>query len=390
MHFIKRTSFCKTSVLHKRHNVQLAWNGCIDNPSEGLCTGDNIEERMASEIQSVRDKWSQTSAPVEFGPRPSNKKHCSGIHNYVSSIGSKKYIPVNDTIPADYYYDGGAQLEIVSSTTTPQSSYISSEPSSGAEGGVTFGTYVDVQNRALHTERATFKVCYLIAPKAAKEWDDKLNQWRDEQAQLEIDDLLIEKKEELNRFLASDQARATIERRIMEDFFGVTPIQDCGALITRLRRLFDFDSMCFSLLPSWNEMGEGCQKAFPVTLYTAKCLHFYLPIKEGMELEASILLASVNAIGWNSQFVPQLMTYINQIDNMRSTLYNRAFDPTGWDVKFDQPNGYDITPYDSNSPNWSAAHESDLNYELLGAFTINVPCGERVDPRPGLCGNEGQ
>lgn len=383
--YVKRTSYCKTSVIHKRHDVQLAWNGCIENPARDLCTPDNISTKHAEDLQTIRDKWNNASAPLEFGPRPENEKRCTGIHTYNSWTGSKKQVPVNDTIPAGWYYVGGAQLEIMSSTTTPQPSYVSNQPNLGSIGGITFDTYVDVKNKLAHEEKATVRVCYIIAPQAAKDWDVKANRWRDEQAQKEIDEFLAEETKKLNQFLATDQARASIERRIMEDFYGVTPIEDCCKLIARLRKLFDFDNMGYSLLPSWNELGEGCQKAFPVNLYTAKCLHFYLPINAGMESEAISLLASINAIPWSLQLAPQIFAYVQQIRNMRAILYNRLFDPTGWDVKFDQPKGYDMTKYDTSSPNWSADHESDLNCELLGAFTINIPCGERIDKRPLLC-----
>lgn len=383
MHFIKRTSFCKTSVLHKRHNVQLAWNGCIDNPSEGLCTGENLEEKLAGELQTIREKWNRAAVPSEFGEEPKDKKVVTSINTRNNNpLGVWWRENISDTIPAGWFYVGGTADAHIDASVQVQGERVESQPNHGATGTVTFTTRVDTRStrKPIYT-----KFSYLIRSANAQEWHDRVNQWRAEQAQQEIDIFLEEKKEELNKFLASDQARATIERRIMEDFFGVTSGQDCCSLITRLRKLFDFDAMCFSLLPAWNNQGDGCQKAFPVTLYTADCLHFYLPIKEGMELEASILLVSVNAIGWSNQFAPQLLAYINRINTMRSTLYKRAFDPAGWDVKFDQPNGYDMTPYDSSSPDWSAAHESDLNYELLGAFTINVPCGERVDPRPALC-----
>ena len=193
------------------------------------------------------------------------------------------------------------------------------------------------------------------------------------------------KKLELDAFLETDQAHQAIVRRIYQDYFGVTSIEDCCKLIAKIQKIFDFNSLCYSLLPSWNELGEGCQKSQSVNIYNAKCLHFYLPVKEGKEIEAIALLVSINAIPWNSQLAAQILAYVNQIQNMRDTIYNRDFDPTGWDVKFDQPKGYDMTPYDTANPDWSSAFETSRNYEVLGAFTINVPCGERLEPRPLLC-----
>ena len=388
--YVKRTSYCKTSVVHKRHDVQLAWNGCIENPARDLCTPDNISARHAEDIQAIRDKWNNASAPAEFGPRPQGRKECTSLHYkkwgrlYVGtreSIGHFQF-----PIPNGYSYQGGsASVQITrkdGELDIPP--VIFNQPQNGAAGNVNFKAQVIIKNNS-GSEFVEFKVCFNIIPDAAVEWDKMVNVWRDEQAQKEIDEFLAAKIEKLNQFLATDQARASIERRIMQDFYGVTPIEDCCKLIARLRKLFDFDNMGYSLLPSWNELGEGCQKAFPVNLYTAKCLHFYLPIHAGQESEAISLLASINAIPWSTQLAPQIFAYVQQIRNMRATLYNRLFDPTGWDVKFDQPKGYDMTKYDISSPNWSADHESDLNCELLGAFTINIPCGERIDKRPLLC-----
>jgi hypothetical protein len=388
--YVKRTSYCKTSVIHKRHDVQLAWNGCIEDPARDLCTPDNISTKHAEDLQAIRDRWNNASAPAEFGPRPTGKKECTGLHykkwgsGYIGtreSIGHFQF-----PIPVGWSYEGGsASVQITQKdgelAILP---VIFNQPQNGATGSANFKAQVIIKNNR-GSEFVEFKVCFNIIPNAAVEWHKKVNTWRDEQAQKEIDEFLAEETKKLNQFLATDQARASIERRIMEDFYGVTPIEDCCKLIARLRKLFDFDNMGYSLLPSWNELGEGCQKAFPVNLYTAKCLHFYLPINAGQESEAISLLASINAIPWSPQLAPQIFAYVQQIRNMRATLYNRLFDPTGWDVKFDQPKGYDMTKYDTSSPNWSSDHESDLNCELLGAFTINIPCGERIDKRPLLC-----
>jgi hypothetical protein len=387
--YVKRTSYCKTSVIHKRHNVQLAWSGCIDNPARDLCTPNTIEEKHAAELQAIRDKWKNTSAPFEFGTEPRGKKVCTVTSKSEQNIvvgASNHKLTFGFTIPDEWSYKGGsAAVEIIDYNASPESWNMLSTPSNGARGAVRFDAQVLTKNRGLNKEWVSFKVCFNIIPDAAVEWHNRVNTWREEQAQREIDEFLAKETEKLTQFLATDQARSAIERRILQDYFGITSIEECCRLIARLRKVFDFDTMGYSLLPSWNELGEGCQKAFPVNLYTAKCLHFYLPINAGMEREAISLLASVNAIPWSAQLAPQIFAYVQQIQNMRTTLYNRLFDPVGWNVKFDQPKGYDMTKYDTTSQNWSAAHESDLNYELLGAFTINVPCGERIDKRPLLC-----
>jgi len=388
--YVKRKSYCKTSVIHKRHDVQLAWQGCIDNPARDLCTPDNLETKHADDIQAIRDKWKNTSAPAEFGPRPSGKKECTSSHkdfNHPLHTGVSKFRQdFSFTIPNGWSYEqNSASVDVMNNSSGVEERLIYSQPIGGARGGVSFDASVILDNRWPKKEEVIFRVCFNIIPDSAVDWDNIVSSWREEQAQKEIDAFLAEETEKLNQFLATDQARASVERRIMEDFFGVTPIEDCCKLIARLRKLFDFDNMGYSLLPAWNELGDGCQKSFPVNLYTAKCLHFYLPINAGMEREALPLLASINAIPWSTQLAPQIFAYVQQIQNMRATLYNRLFDPTGWDAKFDQPKGYDMTKYDTTSTNWSADHESDLNCELLGAFTINVPCGERIDKRPLLC-----
>ena len=383
--YVKRTSYCKTSVIHKRHDVQLAWNGCIDNPARDLCTPDNLDIRHAEDLQAIRDKWENASVPVEFGAEPKDRNLETYTHKRDNNIAGVWYRPsISHQIPDGWFYIGDTADAHVDASVKVQGDRIESQPTHGDTGSVTFVTRVDTRptRKPIYT-----KISFKIRSLDAQNWYDKVNAWRDEQAQKEIDEFLAKETEKLNKYLATDQARASIERRIMEDFYGVTPIEDCCRLIARLRKLFDFENMGYSLLPSWNELGEGCQKAFPVNLYTAKCLHFYLPVNAGMESEAVSLLASINAIPWSPQLAPQIFAYVQQIQNMRATLYNRLFDPTGWDVKFDQPKGYDMTKYDTSSQNWSADHESDLNCELLGAFTINVPCGERIDKRPLLCEN---
>ncbi len=388
--YIKRASFCKTSVLHRRHNVQLAWSGCIENPAKDLCRPDNLETKYSSEIQAIRDKWNQQSPPGDFGNRPSGKKMCTNVHSANNSIfntGTPDFTqPFQATIPNGWSYEANsASISIIEHSTQVDTKRILQQPNGGDTGGVSFLAQVILKNRGFKVEKVKFKVCFNIIPEAAATWDTRVAQWRKEQAQKEIDQFLAEKLESLNEFLLSDQARASIERSIMEKYFGVQNADDCCHLISRLRKLFDFDHICYTLLPSWNDAGEGCQRSNPVTLYTAKCLHFYVPMHEGRELEAVRLLVSINAIPWNGNLASQIIAYISQIQNLRATVYNRVFDPTGWDVKLDQPNSYELTPYDAAGPNWSADFESGLNYELLGAFTMNIPCGERIEKRPLLC-----
>lgn len=388
--YMRRKGYCKTSVIHSRHNVQLAWTGCIDDPAKDLCTPDNIKEKHTAQIQAIKNKWVNSAAPIEFGPRPKGKKVCTDVRESRRNVvfgASTHRLDFDFTIDPGWSYESGsASIIIVDTNSTPVGNpFFLNQPNNGSRGAINFDAQVLIKNLGGKSEWVSFKVCFNVIPDSAVEWDTKVDAWKDEKAQEEIDAFLAEKTEELNAFLATDQARATIERQIMQNYFGVTTIEDCCKLIARLRKLFDFDSLCFSLLPSWNEMGDGCQKSFPVNIYTAKCLHFYLPVREGHEMEAVILLASINAIPWNAQLIPQIMAYVNQIQTMRDTVYNRTFDPTGWDVKFDLPKGYDMTPYDTTSTNWLADFESMLNYELLGAFTINVPCGERLEPRPLLC-----
>jgi len=388
--YMTRKSYCKTSVLHKRHNIQLAWSGCLENPAKDLCTPDNIEEKYAREIQAIRDKWNSSPAPVDCGPRPAGRKMCTEIYsgfNHPLHIGPSIFNQqFQASIPSGWSYENNsASIKINQHSSAVLNKLIWQQPAGGDRGGVAFTAEVTLDNRYVRRESISFGVCFNTISDEAVEWDKKVEKYRQEEAQKEIDEFLSGKLAELNEFLLSDQAKALIEKKIMEKYFGVQNVDDCCHLIARLRNLFDFDRMCYSLLPTWNEYGEGCQKNNPVTLFTAKCLHFYLPMYEGREFEAVQLLVSINAIPWNGNLATQIFAYINQIQTMRATLFNRVFDPTGWDVKTDQPLGYEMTPYDTVDPNWKTAYESDLNYQLIGAYTINIPCGERTEKRPLLC-----
>jgi len=246
--YVKRKSYCKTSVIHKRHDVHLAWNGCIDNPARDLCTPDNLEVRHAEDIQAIRDRWSNASAPAEFGPEPQGRKECTSLHYKkwgVLFIGTRESIGhFQFPIPAGWSYEGGsASVQITrkdGELDIPP--VIFNQPQNGATGNANFKAQVIIKNNR-GSEFVEFKVCFNIIPDTAVEWYNKVNTWRDEQAQKEIDAFLAEETKKLNQFLATDQARAAVERRIMEDYFGVTPIQDCCKLIARLRKLFDFDNM---------------------------------------------------------------------------------------------------------------------------------------------------
>jgi len=387
--YIRRQTWCKTSVIHKRTNVQLAWSGCIEQPGRDLCTPDNIEARMEPTIKAIREKWSQSSAPSEFGQRPANQSRRIDGGRYSDWQGES----INDlflagSIPSGFTYFGNAAVEVYDNTTAVESAFVKEAPTAGATGGVQFIVEVNLENKWAHQEKAKFSVVFEIAPLAAQEWDKKVEAWRKSKADEEIAKLLQEKKEELNMFLASEQAHAAIIRRIMEDYFSVSTADSCCELIKRLHKLFDFENLCFTIYPAWNASGTGCQASQPPTIYTASCLSFFLPIFPGMESEAFAMLGAIGAIPWSTDLLSQYAAYALQAEQMRDTLYERAFNPSGWSEKFDKPYGYHVTPYNTNSPDeWSADHETSLNYEVIDAFTITTPCGGfRIDPRPMLCG----
>ena len=191
----------------------------------------------------------------------------------------------------------------------------------------------------------------------------------------------------LNEFLLSDRVAALIEKQIFEKYFGTDGTAECCALIARIRSVFDFGLLSYTLLPNWNEFGTGCQNTDPVTIYTAKCLNFYLPIKPGKEWDALAILISINVIPANAALLAQIAGYITSVVNLRDTVFNRLFDPTGWEDEIDGPHGYDLTPYNTaNTTEWNAAFESSLNYQLIDINVVTVPCGGvRKELRTNIC-----
>lgn len=390
--YISRDSYCVNSIILKRTNVQLAWSDCIDSPGKDLCRPDNLTEVLSEEIKNIKDKWSTSPAPAIFGSRPGNQSICTA-----SSTVDKRGLIFGDNVqfdetivglvpPNGAYISGSAIITVLNSDTDVVSRQVLSQPGSGASGNITFSVKIVVNNKFLNKEWVTYKVCFEVSTAEATAYDNAVNQWRNEQAESEIADLLANEKDKLNDFLLSDKAASVIEKRIFEDFFALTTIDDCCKLIRHIKRIFDFDKLCFSLEPSWDTSGTGCQTADPVSIYTAKCLKFYLPIKEGQEWRALTTLLSINAIPSSSSVLNQIHGYINQINDLRSTVFNRAFNPAGWDVKIDSPNGYNLTPYDTIDDVWNTEFETKLNFQLIDVHTVAIPTGSvRVDLRSDLC-----
>lgn len=386
LNFIKRRTYCKASVIHRRHNVHLAWSGCLENPAADLCSPANIEEKMADEIARIRDKWSKAQAPSEFGPEPIKKNVCTPYHIRKNNTLGVWYRPsFTYAIPTGWEYVGGSADGHVEASVKVQGDRVESQPSDGATGTVHLSMRTDTRST---NKEVRSKICFDIRPSNARDWYDRVNAWRDQQAGADIDALLNAKKEELNKFLLSDQAKQVVIKAILKKYFGIDGLDDYCKSLRVIYDLFDFDKTCFTLLPSWNATEDGCPSAFPVNLFTARCLTFYVPMMEGREMEALARLAAINAVPWTAQLFGQYLAYINQIDQMRATQFATTFDPTGWDVKFDQPHGgYEMTPYDTANTDWHAEHEGmSRDHLVINAFTINVPTlGYRIDPLPLLC-----
>lgn len=392
MHVVERQPHCVYSVIHKRTDVHLAWSGCIDDPGSDLCRPDNIEQKHAAQIQAIRDKWSVAVAPGSFGPRPANEHMCTGQAGAddMGVFGADNVtfnLAISTSIPSGYsYVAGSASITVLDSDTDVTSTAITSEPGSGASGQLSFGAQVIVNNKAFNRESVSIKICFYAAPPSAAQWDAAVNAWREQQAQIEIDQLIATEITELNEFLLSDRVNAVIEQRILKEFFGVENIHDCCNLIRTIRSVFDFNLLSFALLPSWNDIGSGCQTTEPVTIYTARCLQFYLPVVAGKEWEAIAMLMAINVVPNDSQLLAAVAGYISSIVDMRNTLFDRAFDPSGWDVKIDGPTGYLLTPYDTSDAQWASAFESSLNYQLIDVNVVTVPVGgPRKEIRPNIC-----
>lgn len=393
LHFIEREAHCVYSVIHKRTNAHLAWSGCLDNPGGALCTPDNLEEKHSAQIQAIKDKWSKISAPASFGPRPANVRICTpeasqdgwgfpGNDNVTFTASVQALIPVGHG-----YVDGSASVTIIDSDTDVTSTAITSQPGAGGSGTVQFGVEILVNNKLANKEWVRFQICFDATPPEVAAYDAKVDQWRKDQAQAEIDALLAEELKHLDDFLLSDRVATLIEKQIFEKYFGTASTADCCALIARIRSIFDFSLLSYTLLPNWNEFGAGCQTTDPVTIYTAKCLNFYLPIKPGKEWEALAILISINVIPANAPLLAQIAGYISSVAQLRDTVFNRLFDPSGWEDEIDGPHGYDLTAYNTdNTTEWNASFESSLNYQLIDVNVVTVPCGGlRKELRPNLC-----
>lgn len=378
------------SVIHKRTNAQLAWSDCIENPGKELCRPNNIEEVFSEEIKEIHDKWSTAAAPASLGPKPEDKRICTAT----STLDDGGRFLADDTEltgtiygnipPGSTYIGGSAQVEIVVRNTDTVSQQVISQPSSGATGSTQFSVKIVVNNKVLHKEKVTYKICFKITSPESVEYYANLEQWRNEQAEAEIEILLTAQKAKLNEFLLSDKVASAIEKRIFQDFFGLTAINNCCELIYHIRSIFDFDKLCFSLQPSWNASGTGCQSSDPVSIYTAQCLKFFLPVKEGKEWQAVTTLLAINAIPHTA--LHQVGGYINSINDLRDTEFNSTFDTTGWDEIIDAPNQYNLTPYDTSNDGWDTDFESKLNFQLIDAYTVTVPTGGiKVELRPVLC-----
>lgn len=392
-HFIERQPYCVSSVIQKRTNVQLAWSACIDEPGRDLCRPDTLHENYADDISMIRGKWANAPAPHSFGPRPQNTRVCSEA--YSSRKGGPHWGQGNTKFeeskfvaipPGHSYVAGTADIEMLHHNSDLVFEAVTAQPNNGTTGAGNFSVLIKLDNKFNHQERITYRICFEVKPDAAIEYDNQLNVWRIEQADKEIEGFLAVKEEELNTFLLSEQVAGVIEKRVLGDYFGVDSIRACCALIRRIRRVFDFEALSFSLLPSWNDLGDKCQSADPVTIYTARCMQFYLPIKAGKERQALRMLLAINAVPNDPTILSQVSGYINSIVNMREQLFNRAFDPSGWEIKIDGPTGYTLTPYDSTSDDWSADFETMLNYQVIDVTTVTVPCGgPRKELRESLC-----
>lgn len=390
--YIVRDSYCVNSVIHKRTNVQLAWSGCIENPGKELCRPDNIREVLSEDIKQIIDKWSVAAAPEAFGSRPGNETICtatSTLDRWGFPFGDNVEFEgnINGTIPPNSTYIGNsAEITIVESDTAVVSQQVTTQPMNGASGQIQFSAKILVDNKFANKEWVRYKICFQVSSPEASAYDSNLELWRNDQAEIEIEALLEKEKEKLSEFLLSDKVAAAIEQRIFKDFFALNTIDDCCELISHVRTIFDFEKLCYSLQPSWNANGSGCQTSDPVSIYTAQCLNFYLPVKEGKEAQAITTLLAIKEIPSSSSILQQVAGYITQIQDLRNTVFNRSFDTTGWDEKIDAPNKYNLTPYDTSNNEWDADFETKLNFQIIDIHTVTVPTGGvKVDIRPPLC-----
>ncbi len=389
MQYIIRDSYCVNSVIHKRTNAQLAWSDCIENPGKDLCRPNNIEESLSEEIKEIHDKWSTAPPPASLGPKPEDEKVCTTTLTLSGGFGwgSTEVLTgtVNGNIPPDSSYIGGSALiKRIDSGTRVEYQQLISQPSTGATGSVQFAVQFTVENKTWEDEWVKYQICFKVTSPESAEYYANLEQWRNDQAEAEIEILLTEQKEKLNEFLLSDKVASAIEKRIFQDFFGLTAINNCCELIYHIRSIFDFDKLCFSYQPSWDASGTGCQSSDPVSIYTALCLKFFLPVKEGKEWQAVTTLLAINAIPHAA--LHQVGGYINSINDLRDTEFNSTFDTAGWDEKIDAPNQYNLTPYGTSNNGWDTDFESKLNFQLINAYTVTVPTGGvKIDLRPVLC-----
>ena len=395
IHYIEREGYCVYTVYHRRTNAHLAWSACLDNPGQGLCTPETFEEDHAEEIAAIVEKWSLAAAPGSLGPRPANVDICTeSFQDEKWGNGTQGYTEFTPSVqiavpPGHSYVGGSAHVNMLSYNSELHEHNVTSQPVNGATGNGTLKAKILVTNRRpFKREIVAYQFCYTVAPDEAKAWDARLEAWQLEQANVEIEALRAAEAEKFGEFLLSDRARELLVRKLLQKYFAIDDVTDCCHLIARLERIFDFSRLSYRLYPSWNERGDGCQKSESVNIGNALCAHLFTPVHEGMELEALKMLAAVNALDmWSPSVAAQIAGYINEIEQLRATVFKPAFEVTDALIaQIDSPQGAPMTPYDTASDVWASELERPPGYILLDAYTVTVPCGSRTEIKPNLCG----
>jgi len=360
---------------YERYGVRMVWSPCIEDPGRDI--RDLIPGMAAfpKEIKAIRDKWNAAPPPSELGSPPANQTVCTGWSGQQSGgLWGKSYDDsLSLQIPSGYVF-GDANIDKSDENHNPGVS-ISSRPPSGATGVVNFVVHIGL-NGGLSPDKVNYRLCVLAAPgpDLMAQWNAKVQNWRDEQAQKEILAFLADKKDEIKNLDVNAWPPSELMRRAISELFGDPAGYHSCEIVEMLHRVFEWENLTYRLFAPWwnpNAKVDGLQ-SLSTTFLNASWAKLYIPMRPGYEEDAIAFLASVGAIAQQPALLNDIEYYLNDMRQNVEPLFTRAYVPGATDpAEIDGP--CDILLTTLGDDVWAHSYESKLKFQVLDRWVVTTP-----------------
>ncbi|EDM74938.1 hypothetical protein PPSIR1_20879 [Plesiocystis pacifica SIR-1] len=394
-------------VSHERYDMRLCWSPSIPSPAKNFSTVSSGKTKTLGEFRAALADLEPQPGEIGFAKKPADEivtigpidltkiqDDKEGTEQLVLEEGMAYAELLDDSIVftnkhgnyaiAFRYHDGTrhywgsmSQSELkkwFEPDIEPNDTKLPEPGTEASQGTVRLSFRYLLSNDVFSPGHAKveFKVRLEPTEQRKQAWHNAVEQWRDEQAQVQYG-LQEEELATLESEIGEDTlVPSQLMNRIIDRYFQSLRDGDFDS-VELLHRVFEWEELQATLYaPWWDGDTDNDASASQTEFWNASWAKLYIPVRAGFEREAVLLLIRFGALEPSTPVLGSVEARVNSLPADRAALRDPAtFDGAAIHALLTSPQQIELTERDADS--WTQSFEEQSGFTVLNSFLITLP-----------------